>query len=168
MTMTDHSWADGVTGMCNVVELADEGGIDTVWLPDHLLQADPSSRPEAELFEAFTTLGYLAAITRHVRLGLLVSPIMSRPPAVQLKAIATLDAFTGGRAWFGVGIGWEGAEAKAMGFPMGPVKERFEQLEELLQLAEVMFAGGSTAYAGKHFQAAGPVCSPHSAQRPPC
>ncbi len=167
LTMTDHSWADGVAGMSRAVEIADAGGIDTIWLPDHLLQADPTSHPEAELFEAFSTLGYLAAITGRARLGLLVSPITFRPPAVQVKAIATLDAFTGGRVWFGVGIGWEGAEAKAMGIPMGPVKERFGELEDLLQLADLMFAGGGTAYEGKYIQAAGPICSPHPAKRPP-
>ena len=167
MTLTDHSWADGVAGMRRVAEIADAGGIDTIWLPDHLLQADPTSQPEAELFEAIGTLGYLAAVTNRARLGLLVSPITFRPPAVQVKAIATLDAFTGGRMWFGIGIGWEDAEAKAMGLPMGPVKERFEQLEELLEIADLMFAGGSSPYAGKHFQLAGPICSPHPETRPP-
>jgi alkanesulfonate monooxygenase SsuD/methylene tetrahydromethanopterin reductase-like flavin-dependent oxidoreductase (luciferase family) len=167
VTMTDHSWQDGIAGLSRVVELADEGGLDTIWLPDHLLQADPTSQPEAELFEAFTTLGYLAAITSRARLGLLVSPITFRPPAVQVKAIATLDAFTGGRAWFGIGIGWEGAEAAAMGIPMGSARERFEQLEELLQIADLMFAGDTAPYQGKHFQLAGPICSPHPQHRPP-
>ena len=167
LTMTDHSWPDGVDGLRQVATTADEGGLDTIWIPDHLLQADPTSHPEAELFEGVTTLGYLAAVTSRARLGMLVSPITFRPPAVQVKAITTLDAFTGGRAWFGVGIGWEDAEATAMGIPMGPTKERFEQLEELLQIADRMFAGDASPYEGKHFRLEGPICRPRPTQRPP-
>ena len=167
LSLTDHSWPDGVEGLRRIATIADEGGLDTIWVPDHLLQADPTSHPEAELFEAVTMLGYLAAITSRSRLGMLVSPVIFRPPAVQVKAIATLDAFTGGRSWFGVGIGWEGEEAQAMGIPMGPVKERFELLEELLQISEQMFAGDSSPYRGKHFQLGGPICSPRPARRPP-
>jgi alkanesulfonate monooxygenase SsuD/methylene tetrahydromethanopterin reductase-like flavin-dependent oxidoreductase (luciferase family) len=167
ITVTDHAWSDGVDGLRRVVELADQGGIDTIWVPDHLFQADPTSHPQAELFEGFSLLGYLAAITSRVRLGMLVSPVPFRPPAVQVKAIATLDAFTRGRAWFGVGIGWEGDEARAMGIPLGPAKERFEQLEELLDIADRMFAGDSSPYAGKHFQLDGPICSPRPAGHVP-
>lgn len=167
MTVTDHAWADGVDGLRQIVSLADEGGLDTIWVPDHLFQADPTSHPQAELFEAVSMLGFLAAITRRARLGMLVSPVPFRPPAVQVKAIATLDAFTRGRAWFGVGIGWEGDEARAMGIPLGPTKERFEQLEELLDIADRMFAGDSSPYDGRHFQLGGPICSPRPAARPP-
>lgn len=167
MTVTDHAWTDGVDGLRRIATIADEGGLDTIWVPDHLFQADPTSHPQAELFEAVSLLGFLAAITSRARLGMLVSPVPFRPPAVQVKAIATLDAFTHGRAWFGVGIGWEGAEAKAMGIPLGPVKERFEQLEELLDIADRMFAGDSSPYAGKHFQLDGPICSPRPADGVP-
>jgi alkanesulfonate monooxygenase SsuD/methylene tetrahydromethanopterin reductase-like flavin-dependent oxidoreductase (luciferase family) len=167
MTVTDHAWPDGVDGLRRIVTLADEGGLDTIWVPDHLFQADPTSHPQAEMFEAVTLLGFLAAITHRARLGMLVSPVPFRPPAVQVKAIATLDALTRGRAWFGVGIGWEGEEARAMGIPLGPTKERFEQLAELLEIADQMFAGDSSPYQGKHFQLEGPICSPRPKQRPP-
>jgi alkanesulfonate monooxygenase SsuD/methylene tetrahydromethanopterin reductase-like flavin-dependent oxidoreductase (luciferase family) len=166
MTVTDHAWPDGVDGLRRIATIADEGGLDTIWVPDHLFQADPTSQPQAELFEAITMLGYLAAVTSRTRLGMLVSPVTFRPPAVQVKAIATLDAFTRGRAWFGVGIGWEGDEARAMGIPLGPAKERFEQLEELLDIADQMFAGDSSPYDGKHFQLEGPICSPRPVRRP--
>jgi alkanesulfonate monooxygenase SsuD/methylene tetrahydromethanopterin reductase-like flavin-dependent oxidoreductase (luciferase family) len=167
MTVTDHAWVDGVDGLRRIATIADVGGLDTIWVPDHLFQADPTSHPQAELFEAVTMLGYLAAVTSRARLGMLVSPVTFRPPAVQVKAIATLDAFTRGRAWFGVGIGWEGDEARAMGIPLGPAKERFEQLEELLDIADQMFSGDSSPYDGKHFRLEGPICSPRPVRRPP-
>ncbi|TCC59631.1 LLM class flavin-dependent oxidoreductase [Kribbella pittospori] len=167
VTVTDHAWADGVDGLRRIASIADEGGLDTIWVPDHLFQADPTSHPQAELYEAITMLGFLAATTSRARLGMLVSPVPFRPPAVQVKAIATLDALTPGRAWFGVGIGWEGEEARAMGIPLGPTKDRFEQLEELLDIADRMFAGDSSPYQGKHFQLEGPICSPRPERRPP-
>ena len=90
-TVTDHAWTDGVDGLRRIVSIADEGGLDTIWVPDHLFQADPTSHPQAELFEAVSMLGFLAAITSRARLGMLVSPVPFRPPAVQVKAIATLE-----------------------------------------------------------------------------
>ena len=167
MTVTDHAWADGVDGLRRIAEIADQGGLDTIWVPDHLFQADPTSHPQDTLFEAVSMLGFLAAITSGARLGMLVSPVTFRPPAVQVKAIATLDAFTRGRAWFGVGIGWEGEEARAMGIPLGPARERFEQLDELLDIKDRMFAGDTSPYAGKHFQLGGPICSPRPAAHVP-
>ena len=167
ISVTDHAWPDGVDGLRRIAGIADKGGLDTIWVPDHLYQADPTSHPQAELFEGVTMLGFLAAITSRARLGMLVSPVSFRPPAVQVKAIATLDALTRGRAWFGVGIGWAGDEARAMGIPLGPTKERFEQLEELLEIADRMFAGDSSPYQGKHFQLEGPICSPRPERRPP-
>lgn len=167
VTMTDHSWPDGVTGLRRAATMADEGGLDTIWVPDHLLQADPTSHIDAELFEGVSTLGYLAAITQRARVGMLVSPVMFRPPAVLVKAIATLDAFTGGRVWMGLGIGWQGTEAAAMGIPMAPTSQRFDELEETLQIADRMFAGDTSPFEGERFRLEGPVCSPRPARRPP-
>ena len=78
---------------------ADEAGIDTVWVPDHLLQRAPGSDPDSPMYEACTTLGYVAARTERVRLGALVHAVTYRPPAILVQAISTLDALSGGRAW---------------------------------------------------------------------
>ena len=86
-----------------VVRVADETGIDTVWIADHLLQADPASTPDAPMPEALTTLGFLAACSRRVRLGAMVSPVHLRAPALLIKAVSTLDVLSGGRAWLGLG-----------------------------------------------------------------
>jgi hypothetical protein len=111
---------------------ADQAGVDTVWVVDHLLQADPTAAPgETEMLEAYTTLGFLAGQAERVRLGTMVT---FRPPALLVKAVTTLDVLSGGRAWMGLGAGYQAEEAEAMGLPLPPVAERFERLEETLQI----------------------------------
>src|SRR4051812_16406754 len=95
LTITNYSWA-GATGglrdaLVDVIVAADEAGIDTAWVADHLLQADPSATPDADMLEAWTTLGLLAGRTRRIRLGTMVSAVTFRPPAVLIKAATTLD-----------------------------------------------------------------------------
>jgi alkanesulfonate monooxygenase SsuD/methylene tetrahydromethanopterin reductase-like flavin-dependent oxidoreductase (luciferase family) len=114
---------------------AEEAGLDTVWVPDHLLQAAPGSDPASPMLEAYTALGCLAARTERVRLGSLVSPVTYRPPAVLVKAVTTLDVLSGGRAWFGVGAGYLEQEARAFDVPLPPMPERFAALEATLELA---------------------------------
>jgi F420-dependent oxidoreductase-like protein len=167
LNLTNHSWPDGIAGLRSVVRAADDGGLDTIWLPDHLLQADPTSSPDAEMFEAGTTLGFLAGQTERSRLGTMVSAVAFRPPAVLIKAVTTLDVLSDGRAWFAVGAGWATDEAAAMGIPMGSTRERFEQLEELLQLADRMWSGDDSPYEGSHYRLERPICSPRPVRRPP-
>jgi alkanesulfonate monooxygenase SsuD/methylene tetrahydromethanopterin reductase-like flavin-dependent oxidoreductase (luciferase family) len=82
------------------------------------------------MLEAYTTLGFLAAQTERVRLGTMVTGVTFRPPALLVKAVTTLDVLSGGRAWLGIGAGYHGEEAGAMGLPLPPVAERFQRLEE--------------------------------------
>jgi F420-dependent oxidoreductase-like protein len=171
ISVTNYSWRGGSADIArrlgDVAEAADDVGVDTLWVADHLLQADPFADPgHSEHLEAFTTLGYLAARTSRVRLGAMVSAVTFRPPAVLLKAISTLDALSGGRAWFGVGAGHHDGEAKDMGLPFGPVAERFERLEETLQLAHRMWSGDESPFEGRHYRLAHPVDSPRPAVRP--
>lgn len=91
---------------------ADEAGLDSVWVPDHLLQAAPGSDPDSAMLEPYTTLGYLAAVTTRVRLGTLVTAVAYRPPAILVKAVTTLDVLSGGRAWLGLGAGYHEEEAR--------------------------------------------------------
>src|SRR3712207_1632164 len=103
MSITNYSWPSARSGLAGelarVAGAADEGGLDTVWVADHLLQADPTAVPDSEMLEAGTTLGFLAAQTKRVRLGVAVSAVTFRPPALLIKAITTLDVLSGGRAW---------------------------------------------------------------------
>jgi F420-dependent oxidoreductase-like protein len=152
--------------LSRIAQAAEESDLDTLWVSDHLLQADPSSSLDAETLEAYTTLGFLASQTRRIRLGTMVSAVTYRPPALLVKAVTTLDVLSGGRAWLGIGAGYHQGEATAMGLMLPAVRERFERLEETLRLALAMWAGDDTAFEGTHYRLARPVNSPNSIRRP--
>jgi alkanesulfonate monooxygenase SsuD/methylene tetrahydromethanopterin reductase-like flavin-dependent oxidoreductase (luciferase family) len=118
------------------------------------------------MLEAFTTLGHLAGATTRVRLGTLVAAATFRPPALLVKAVTTLDVLSEGRAWLGVGAGYQEDEATAMGLPMPPVAERFEHLEDLLRLARQMWSGDPAPFHGARHQLAAPSCDPAPVTKP--
>jgi F420-dependent oxidoreductase-like protein len=146
--------------------LADDAGLDTVWVPDHLLQMDPSASPDEPMLEAYTTLGFLAAATTQVQLGTMVTWATIRPPALLVKLVTTLDVLSGGRAWLGVGIGYRADEATMTGLPFPPTSERYERLEELLQLADRMWTGDRSAFDGPHHHLSEPISEPRPIRRP--
>jgi F420-dependent oxidoreductase-like protein len=171
IAVTNYSWPGGPDGLgpelARLVRGADRAGVDTVWVVDHLLQADPTAPPEdTEMLEAYTTLGFLAAQTERVRLGTMVSGVTFRPPALLVKAVTTLDVLSGGRAWLGLGAGYHGEEAEAMGLPLPPVTERFQRLEETLRIAAQMWAGNDAPFEGRHYRLGRPAGSPPPIQRP--
>jgi F420-dependent oxidoreductase-like protein len=145
---------------------ADEAGLDTVWVSDHLIQADPSSTPDAEMLEAYTTLGFLAGQTERIRLGTMVTGVTYRPPALLIKAVTTLDVLSGGRAWLGIGAGYHEDEARAMGLALPPVAERFDRLEETLRLALQMWSGLDASFDGRYYRLERPVGNPQPLSRP--
>jgi F420-dependent oxidoreductase-like protein len=118
------------------------------------------------MLEAYTTLAYLAALTKQIRLGAMVSGVIYRHPGLLVKATTNLDVLSGGRAYLGLGAAWYEAEAKALGFPFPPLAERFERLEETLQIARQMWAGDRAPYHGQHYQLAAPVNDPPPLSRP--
>jgi F420-dependent oxidoreductase-like protein len=171
IAVTNYSWPGGPDGLgpelARLVRGADQAGVDTVWVVDHLLQADPTAPPDdTEMLEAYTTLGFLAAQTERVRLGTMVSGVTFRPPALLVKAVTTLDVLSGGRAWLGLGAGYHGEEAEAMGLPLPPVAERFQRLEETLRIAAQMWAGDDAPFEGRHYRLGRPAGSPPPVQRP--
>ena len=166
--ITDFSWSGGlVDELARVAVAAEEAGLDTVWVADHLLQADPHSTPDSAMLEAYTTLGFLAARTSRIGLGTMVSAVTFRPPALLIKAVTTLDVLSGGRALFGIGTGHHDGEARAMGLPFPPVGERFERMEEAIRLALRMWAGDESEFAGEHYHLERPVSVPRPVRRPP-
>ena len=156
---------------------ADEAGFDSLWVMDHFFQIRLSGLPpESPMPEAYATLAYLGGVTRRIRLGTLVTSVAYRHPGVLIKAVTSLDVLTGGRVIFGVGAGapWNIApagpgtafEAEGLGIPFPSLAERFERLEELLQIAHQMWRGDQSPYDGKHYQLVRPLNSPNSLQRP--
>jgi F420-dependent oxidoreductase-like protein len=142
--------------------------VDTMWVCDHLIQADPFAEDTDPMLEAYTTLGFLAAATSRLRLGTMVSAVTYRAPALLIKAVTTLDVLSGGRAWLGIGAGYQQREADAMGLFLPPAPERLTRLEETLRLAAQMWAGNPTPFTGSFLHVMEPISSPRpvSAPRP--
>jgi alkanesulfonate monooxygenase SsuD/methylene tetrahydromethanopterin reductase-like flavin-dependent oxidoreductase (luciferase family) len=163
VSLTNYSWRDVplVDGLVRAAVTADEGGLDTVWVPDHLAQVDPTVPAEADdMLEAYSVLAYLASRTERVRLGALVTNVALRPPALLANAVATLDTLSGGRAWLGIGAGYDTSETADLGVPTLPTGERFELLEETVRVVTQMFAGDATPITGAHVRLDRPFLRP--------
>ncbi|RMI30393.1 TIGR03560 family F420-dependent LLM class oxidoreductase [Nocardia stercoris] len=164
ISLTDISWPHARSGLpqrlADVAAAVDAGGIDTLWVPDHLIQAHPRLPEDDPALEAYTLLGYLAARTSRVRLGTMVSAVTFRPPGLLIKAVTALDVLSGGRAWFGIGAGHHVGEAAALGLPFPATGERFDRLEETLRLATRMFDGDERPFHGTHYRLERPLNHP--------
>ncbi|MEV0585288.1 LLM class F420-dependent oxidoreductase [Nonomuraea sp. NPDC050310] len=144
---------------------AEEAGLRSLWVMDHLLQIPNFGAPEDPMLEAYGTLSYAAALTSRISLGALVTCSVYRDPGLLLKQAGTLDALSGGRAVLGLGAGWYEPEARALGLPFPPLGERFERLEEVLLLAHRMREGDDRPFEGRHYRLDRPLFSPPA--RPP-
>jgi F420-dependent oxidoreductase-like protein len=153
--------------LIDTVQTVDQGGFDSLWVMDHFFQLGGwLGEPEKEMIEGYTTLGFFAGITEKVKIGLLVGGVIYRHPAIVIKAVSTLDALSGGRAYFGIGAAWNEHETTSLGMTFPPTKERFEQLEEILQIAKHMWSGNTSPYEGKHFELPYPVNNPQPLSQP--
>jgi F420-dependent oxidoreductase-like protein len=160
----EHRLAERLTETARV---ADQGGIAQFTLMDHWFQMEMLGGPPEPMLEGYTTLGYLAAVTERLRLSLLVTGVTYRRPGLLAKTVTTLDVLSRGRAMLGIGAAWYQREHDGLGVPFPSTSERFERLEETLQIVRQMWAGDPTPYAGKHFQLAEPVNVPPPVQSPP-
>ncbi|OBF30946.1 LLM class F420-dependent oxidoreductase [Mycobacterium sp. ACS1612] len=168
VSVTNYSWSDRIDDhLRTLADALDDTAVDTLWVPDHLLQADPASRLDEPMLEAYTTLGYLAAVTSRIRLGAMVTAATFRAPALLIKAVTTLDALSAGRAWLGLGAGYNADEARAMGLFLPDTAERFDRMTELLRLARQMWDGDESAFRGRYSVLEHPVGSPRPVTRPP-
>ncbi|MBE1549067.1 F420-dependent oxidoreductase-like protein [Mycobacterium sp. OAS707] len=168
VSVTNYSWQDSIgQRLATLARALDATAVDTLWVPDHLLQADPASRLDEPMLEAYTSLGYLAAVTSRIRLGTMVTAATFRAPALLIKAVTTLDALSAGRAWLGLGAGYNADEARAMGLFMPGTAERFARMAELLRLARQMWDGDETPFRGEHLDLEHPIGNPRPATTPP-
>src|SRR5205823_2709649 len=122
--------------------------------------------PEEPMLEGYSALSYLAGVTKRAKLGTLVTGVIYRHPGILVKTVATLDVLSGGRAYLGIGAAWNEQESRGLGVSFPPLKDRFEQLEETLQIALQMWSGDRAPYNGKHYQLADPLNSPQALARP--
>jgi len=173
LQVSQFTWPGGAAAigptLARVARAADEAGFDSIWVMDHFFQIRGLGPPEAPMLEGQTALGFLAAHTERARLGLMVGGIHHRAPGLWIKAATTLDVLSGGRAWFGIGAGWNEHESKGLGIGFPPLRERFELLEDTLAMAHEMWAGGSGTHArfeGKRVTATHLINSPQSISRP--
>jgi len=118
------------------------------------------------MLEGYSTLSYLAAVTKKVRLGTLVTGVIYRYPGILVKTVTTLDVLSGGRAYLGIGAAWNEREAIGLGVPFPPVAERFRRLEEALQIAQQMWSDNNGPYQGRYYQLAETLCSPQPLSQP--
>ena len=149
-----------------IAERADKAGLYSMWVMDHFFQIGFAGPPENEMLEGWMALAFAAGKTSRIKLGTLVTGITYRYPGILVKTATTLDVLSQGRAYFGVGAAWNEEEHQGLGVPFPPVAERFERLEETLQIALQMWAGDDKPYQGKHYQLTRPLNSPQSVQRP--
>ena len=152
--------------LARIAQAAEEAGFSSLWVMDHFFQIEMIGRPEEPMLEAYSTLNFLAAVTKRIRLGALVTGVIYRYPGILVKTVTTLDVLSAGRAYFGVGAAWYESEAIALGVPFPPLKERFERLEETVQLALQMWSGNVAPYSGKHYHLAETLCSPLPISKP--
>jgi len=170
LQVPNFTWPNGQSQLGEtfgeIAERADKAGLYSMWVMDHFFQIGNVGPPENEMLEGWTALAFAAGKTSRIKLGTLVTGVTYRYPGILVKTATTLDVLSQGRAYFGVGAAWNEEEHQGLGVPFPPVAERFERLEETLQIALQMWAGDDKPYQGKHYRLARPLNSPQSVQRP--
>ncbi|MBN1875818.1 MAG: LLM class F420-dependent oxidoreductase [Anaerolineae bacterium] len=158
--------------LVEIAQMADAAGFYSLTVMDHLFQLGeqygeihgPWTDP---MLEGYSTIAYLAAKTQYLKLGLLVTCGFLRPPGLLIKTVSTLDVLSGGRAMLGIGAGWFEEEVLGLGIPLPETwRERFERLEETLQIAHHMWKGNTEPFRGKYYQLANPINMPRPVSRP--
>src|SRR4051812_23490583 len=133
-----------------IAEAAEDGGVDTLTLMDHWFQMESLATAQDPMLEGYTALGFLAGQTQRLTLGLLVTGVTYRHPGLLAKTVTTLDVLSGGRAQLGIGAAWYEREHLGLGVPYPPIAERFERLEETLQIVHQMWSANDGPYEGQH------------------
>jgi F420-dependent oxidoreductase-like protein len=169
LSISSFDWPSDTRGrLAELAQAAEEAGYDSLWVMDHFFQIRSLGPVTDPMLEAYTTLGYLAGVTQRVKLGAMVTGLMYRHPGILIKQVSTLDVLSGGRAMFGIGAAWFEREHLALGVPFPPVKERFERLEEILQIARQMWDPSNNGpYHGKHYELAETLCQPQPVRNVP-
>jgi len=152
--------------LAETARVAEQAGFSTFTVMDHYFQMEHAGSAAEPMLEAYTTLGYVAGLTERMTLGVLVTGVMYRHPGLLAKIVTTLDVLSGGRARLGIGASWYEREQRGLGVPVVPVAERFERLEETLQICLQMWSDDDGPYQGRHYQLEETLCVPAPISRP--
>jgi F420-dependent oxidoreductase-like protein len=155
------------TKLGEIARTAESASYDSIWVMDHHFQIPMVGPVELDMLEAYTTLGFIAGQTSRVGVGTLITGVTYRHPGILIKQVTTLDVLSGGRAWLGIGAAWFEREHVGLGVPFPPLKERFERLEEALQIANQMWSDDNNGpFEGKHYQLAETINVPQALSKP--
>jgi F420-dependent oxidoreductase-like protein len=170
LQIPSFTWPDGDAGigprLAEIGTTADEAGFASLWVMDHFFQIGVIGEPEQPMLEGYSALSYLAGVTQRAKLGTLVTGVIYRYPGILVKTVTALDVLSGGRAYLGIGAGWNEREALGLGVPFPSTRERFERLEETLRIAKQMWSGDVAPYSGAHYRLEEPLNSPQALSRP--
>jgi F420-dependent oxidoreductase-like protein len=170
LQVPNFTWPNGQENLGDtfglIAERAERAGFYSLWVMDHFFQIGFSGPPELEMLEGYSALAFAAGRTSHIKLGTMVTGVTYRHPGILVKTVTTLDVLSHGRAYLGIGAAWNEEEHRGLGVPFPPLAERFERLEETLQIAHQMWAGNDAPYESKHYQLARPLNSPRAVQKP--
>src|SRR5213080_2404625 len=155
LSIPDFTWPGGPAKLgatlAQIARTADQAGFQSISVMDHFWQIGRNGPPEHDMLEGYTALAFMAGLTSRVTLGTVVTGAVYRYPGVLAKTVTTLDVLSGGRAMLGIGAAWNEAEARALGIPFPPLAERFDWLEDTLELCIRMWNGDETRFEGKRF-----------------
>lgn len=170
LQVSNFTWSNGQSQLGDtfglIAQRAERAGFYSLWVMDHFFQIRMIGPPENEMLEGWSALAFAAGRTNHIKLGTMVTGVTYRHPGLLVKTATTLDVLSHGRAYLGIGAAWNEEEHQGLGVPFPPLGERFERLEETLQIAHQMWAGEQKAYEGKHYHLARPLNSPQAVQKP--
>jgi F420-dependent oxidoreductase-like protein len=170
LQVPSFTWSGGPAQLGDTFALiarnAERAGFSSLWVMDHFFQIPVVGPAEREMLEGYTALAFAAGHTTRIKLGTMVTGVTYRHPGILVKTVTTLDVLSHGRAYLGIGAAWNEEEHRGLGVPFPPVAERFERLEETLQIAQRMWSGSQEPFEGKHYHLERPLNSPQSLQRP--
>ncbi len=149
-----------------IAQRAERAGLYSFWVMDHFFQIRNVGPAENEMLEGWSALAFAAARTNHIKLGTMVTGVTYRYPGLLVKTATTLDVLSHGRAYLGIGAAWNEQEHNGLGVPFPTLSERFERLEEALQIAHQMWSGDEKPFEGKHYNLQRPLNSPQAVQKP--
>jgi len=170
LQVPNFTWPNGQENLGDtfglIAQRAERAGFYSMWVMDHFFQIRNVGPAENEMLEGYSALAFAAGHTNRIKLGTMVTGVTYRHPGLLVKTVTTLDVLSHGRAYLGIGAAWNEEEHRGLGVPFPSVSERFERLEETLQIAHQMWSGNEKPFEGKHYQLARPLNSPRAVQKP--